>query len=142
MHGLAPALALPWPCLALAVGCGRGRGGRGGGRGASASCFRDPRPPFTGSTSYPLTGPHPPLFRLVSGPSFWSAFGHLLVQFLGRLGGPWALFWCCFGVENHVGFQVPFFVLSGWVLELILVPFWCPNSTSEALRREKADLRF
>ena len=58
-----------------------------------------------------------------------------------HLGSIWAPFWLRFGVFVALDFPIRLLLDFGLILVSILAPFWCPNSISEALGREKVDLR-
>ena len=58
-----------------------------------------------------------------------------------HLGFIWAPFWLRFGVFVALDFLTRLLLDFGSILVSILAPFWCPNSTSEALGREKVDLQ-
>ena len=58
-----------------------------------------------------------------------------------HLGSIWAPFWLRFGVFVALDFPIRLLLDFGSILVSILAPFWCPNSTPEALRREKVDLQ-
>ena len=57
------------------------------------------------------------------------------------LGSIWAPFWLRFAVFVALDFLTRLLLDFGSILVSILAPFWCPNSTSEALEREKVDLQ-